>query len=251
MATRISTLSRAPSADWIAEHRRAWERKPALRSVYTRWFKRLRDACVPEGAIVELGCGAGFFKETYPEILATDVVENPYADRIVDATSLPFSDQEVGNILMIDVFHHLPGPERFVREVARVLRPSGRLIMIEPWIGFAGRILWTYLHHEDCDLSVRPGAPWGSGQKDPMMGNAALPYLYFRPGGHLETMGLPLRVIRRDPFTALPWLLSGGFQPLSLLPSFLAGTAEMVDRVLSLAPSLTATRCLVTVERTA
>ena len=55
-----------------------------------------------------------------------------------------------------------------------------------------------------------------------MEGNAALPYLYFRAGGHLERAGLPLRVVRREPFAALPWLLSGGFQPYGLLPEVVA-----------------------------
>jgi hypothetical protein len=82
-----------------------------------------------------------------------------------------------------------------------------------------------------------------------MDGNSALPYLYFRPGGHLDRMGLPLRVLRREPFAALPWLLSGGFQPYSLLPPSLIGVLERVDVLLSLVPALTATRCLLVVER--
>ena len=243
-------ISQAPPADWVAAHRSVWARKASLRKVYTYWFGVLRDACVQNAPIVELGCGPGFFKELYPEVVATDVAPSPYADRVVDAAALPFGDGEVGTIVFVDVFHHLPRPQQFLREAARTLRPGGRLVMLEPWMGLAGRLLFRYVHHEDCDLSVSPADPWGAGTKDPMQGNAALPYLYFRAGGHVEQMDVPLRVIHRQAFAALPWILTGGFQPISLLPAALVTAAELVDRLVSLVPSVTATRCFVVIEKT-
>ena len=235
--------------DWIAEHRRQWARKAGLRAVYGKLFRRLREACTPAGSIVEIGCGPGFFKELYPEVVATDVVPNPFAEHVVDAAALPFADGDVGNVVALDVFHHLLRPEEFLREVARTLGPGGRLVMIEPWIGLAGRFFWRYVHHEDCDLRVDPSMPWGHDAKDPMQGNAALPYLYFRSRGHLEDMNLPLRIVRREPFAALPWLLSGGFQPVNPLPAMLVDVIERIDTALSIVPSITALRCLLVVER--
>lgn len=61
---------------------------------------------------------------------------------------------------------------------------------------------------------------------------------------------MPLRVVRREPFAAVPWLLSGGFQPFGLLPGALAGAVEVVDRLVSRLPSVTASRCLIVVEKT-
>lgn len=246
----VRVISQAPPADWVAAHRNVWARKASLRKVYTRWFAVLRDACVPNAPIVELGCGPGFFKEIYPEVVATDVAPSPYADRVVDAAALPFGDGEVGTIVFVDVFHHLPKPEQFLCEAARTLRPGGRLVMLEPWMGLAGRLLFRYVHHEDCDLSVSPADPWNAANKDPMQGNAALPYLYFRAGGHVERVDVPLRVIHRQAFASLPWILTGGFQPVSLLPAALVGAAEFVDRLVSLVPSVTATRCVLVLEKT-
>jgi SAM-dependent methyltransferase len=243
-------VTRAPPGDWISEHRRLWARKASLRLVYRAWFAELRAACVPQTSVVELGCGPGFLKEMYPEVLSTDVVPNPYVDQIVDATALPFADGTVGNFVLLDVFHHLPRPQEFLREAARALRRGGRLVMLEPWVGLAGRVLYRYVHHEDCDLIVDPAAPWSGAHKDAMAGNAALPYLYFRPGGYLERSGLPLRVLRREALAALPWLLSGGFQPFSLLPPRALAAAAAFDRLLSRFPRLTATRCVVVLERT-
>jgi SAM-dependent methyltransferase len=240
----------APSDDWIAAHRAVWARKPALRAVYDRWFTALHEACTGATPIVELGCGPGFFKARHPDLIATDAIANPHADAVVEAAALPFRNGRVGGIVLVDVFHHLPRPRAFLEEAARVLRPGGRIAMIEPWVGLAGRLFYRFVHHEDCDLHVDPAAPWGTEGKAAMDGNAALPSLYFAPRGELHRLGLPLRVLRREPFAALPWLLSGGFQPAGLLPEPLLPALERVDRVLSAVPSLTALRCLVVVERT-
>jgi SAM-dependent methyltransferase len=244
-------LSAAPSIDWVVAHRDAWARKPSLRAVYRRWFRALRDGCADDGPILELGCGPGLFKELYPDVIATDADVNPYADRIVDAGALPFADGALASIVMLDVFHHLPEPERFLREAARTLRGGGRVVMIEPWLGLAGRLFFRHVHHEICDLRVDPAAPWAGPDKDPMHGNVALPYLFFQPGGHLERLDLQLRLVRREPFAALPWLLSGGFQSFGFLPLPLVGTAEGVDAIVSRLPRLTATRCLIALERDA
>lgn len=236
---------------WLARHRRVWERKPVLRAVYEGWFRRLRNACAPGLPVVEIGCGPGFFKERYPEVTATDVTANPHADRIVDAAALGFGDEEVASFVLLDVFHHLPAPEAFLRDATRALRRGGRIVLLEPWMGLAGRALYRYVHHEHYDLGVDPRLPWRDAQKDPMLGNPALPYLYFRPGGLLEHIGLPLRVVEREPLAGMAWVLSGGFQPVSLLPPRLVPLADATDRLLSRLSALTATRCFLVVEKVA
>jgi len=241
--------TRAPSDDWIAAHRTTWARKPALRGVYDRWFAALHEACASASPIVELGCGPGFFKDRHPDLIATDAIANPHADAVVEAAALPFGSGRVGGLVLLDVFHHLPRPLAFLEEAARVLRPGGRVAMIEPWVGLAGRLFYRWIHHEDCDLRVDPAAPWGGDRKGAMEGNAALPYLYFGPHGELDRLGLPLRIVRREPFAALPWLLSGGFQPGGVLPGSLLPAAERLDRLLSAVPRLTALRCLLVIER--
>jgi SAM-dependent methyltransferase len=241
-------ITKAPTADWISEHRRRWAVKPSLRMVYGRWFTLLRAACASRTPVVELGCGPGFFKEVFPEVVATDAILHPYAERVVDAGALPYGDYEVGNLVLLDVFHHLPQPAAFLREAARTLKPGGRLIMLEPWISWFGRVFFRFMH-EECDLDVSPEAPWQSAAKHPMEGNVALAYIFFRAGGFLEQMGLPLRVIRREPFAALPWIMSGGFQPVSLLPPVLVTPVEWFDRGVSLLPAITALRCLLVIEK--
>ncbi|MBI2376304.1 MAG: class I SAM-dependent methyltransferase [Deltaproteobacteria bacterium] len=234
--------------EFLREHREAWGRKPALRAAYRELFRRIRAECTPRDPIVELGCGPGFFKELHPDVVATDVFANPYADQQVDAGAMPFSDGSIGNLVMLDVFHHLEAPAKFLREASRVLEPGGRVVMIEPWLGLLGFVFYSFVHHEGCDRDVDVGLPFSSG-KDPMEGNAAVPHLYFRAGGHLETLGLPFDLKTRAPFAGLPWLLTGGFSGPSFAAPPLARAARALEPVLNRAPRALSTRCLVVLEK--
>ena len=46
-----------------------------------------------------------------------------------DAEALPFEPRSFDAVLCSNSFHHYPHPERFFAEVARVLRPGGRLVL--------------------------------------------------------------------------------------------------------------------------
>ena len=45
--------------------------------------------------------------------------------------SLPLDDASLDAATLILVLHHLPDPDKAVREVARVLRPGGRLLVVD------------------------------------------------------------------------------------------------------------------------
>ncbi|MGB3305282.1 MAG: class I SAM-dependent methyltransferase [Thermomicrobiales bacterium] len=65
---------------------------------------------------------AAFFKE-----LGLTNVET----RIADAEELPFADASFDIVTCRIAPHHFPRPDRFVSEVARVLRPGGRFVLID------------------------------------------------------------------------------------------------------------------------
>jgi demethylmenaquinone methyltransferase/2-methoxy-6-polyprenyl-1,4-benzoquinol methylase len=48
-----------------------------------------------------------------------------------DAASLPFADESVDAVLVVDALHHFGDPERAVESAARVVRPGGLLVVRE------------------------------------------------------------------------------------------------------------------------
>jgi SAM-dependent methyltransferase len=74
----------------------------------------------------------------------------PNLDIVCGANPLPFRSGSLGGVVMLDVLHHLPEPLEFLNEASRVLRPGGRLVMIEPCITCPSYLLYRYFHDEDC-----------------------------------------------------------------------------------------------------
>jgi SAM-dependent methyltransferase len=217
----------------LARHRAAWQARPELRCVYREWFERLLAAAAARRPVVEIGSGPGFFKECSPSLVATDVVPGLAVDVRCDADVLPFRSAGVGAIVMVDTLHHLPRPLDFLAEAARVLKPGGRLAMVEPWITAPSWVLYRYFHHEECRLGVDVARPFGSDAKAALEGNAAIPYLAL---ARLHEAGLPLHLVRAEPFVGLPYLATFGFKVEKPLPGFvqsLAGAAEAALRPLA------------------
>ena len=242
-----------PGLAILERHRAVWAKKPSLRRVYKSYFRSIIELCSGDRPIVELGAGPGFFKACCPEIIATDISPTPWNDAVVDACALPYDDASVGNLVMIDVFHHLENPHRFMEEASRVLKVGGRVIMLEPWTSPVGYLFYRYIHHEGADRHVNPRKPFAH-EKAAFDGNAALPKMFFARHNQDETPtygGGRLRLCSVRPFTAASWLLTGGFRPYGLLPAPLVPLARVIDAVLQPAAAICALRAIIVLQRTA
>jgi SAM-dependent methyltransferase len=59
---------------------------------------------------------------------------NPFLDETADLSrELPFPSSSFDTVLMTDVLEHLPDPVSAINQVARVLRPGGKLILGVPF----------------------------------------------------------------------------------------------------------------------
>src|SRR5437588_4962146 len=132
------------SPELIAVHRELLRTKPFLRALYDEHYRELARCLdgIPEGTVVEIGAGGGFLKKILPDAIATDLAPDAELDRVMSAERLDFPDRSVSAILMLNVFHHLPDPRRFLSEAVRVLKPGGRAVLIEP----AHTWLWSRLY---------------------------------------------------------------------------------------------------------
>lgn len=112
------------------------------------------------GDILELGAGTGRNLPHYPQdawVLASDISWNmlsqarstaqslgqqtPFA--LADAEDLPFRDGSFDAVVATGVFCCVPDPARGFREARRVLKPGGRLLLIEH-VRPSGMLGWLF-----------------------------------------------------------------------------------------------------------
>jgi SAM-dependent methyltransferase len=206
----------------LAEHRRVWDEKEALRLVYADYYRRLLGACPADGRILDIGGGSAFVKGFRGDIVTTDILPFPGIDVVADAHELPFADGTFSGLVMLDVLHHLERPVAFLAEAARVLAPGGRLAMMEPGISPVSWWFYHFLHQEPVNLSEDPFAMAARRpEKDPFDSNQAIPTLMFaRAKGlaRVAEMVPELTVVAVDWLSIAAYPLSGGFKPWCLVP---------------------------------
>lgn len=217
----------------LNEYRSTWNKKPLLRVVYDDIYDRIASVCV-RGRSLEIGGGIGQFKSRFPEVIATDIQSAPWLDVVTDAQSLPFPDNSISNIVMVDVLHHIEFPVLFLREAARVLRPGGRCIMVEPAITWGSSLFYRLVHQEPVRMRADPlveGPP--TADRDPYDSNQAIPTLLVsRERERLTKMIPTLSLIRTDWFSFIVYPLSGGFRPWTLLPTGIGSYLLAIEKKL-------------------
>jgi SAM-dependent methyltransferase len=225
------------------QHRRAWNSNRALRICYRDWYGIIRSnlPSLDLGPWVEIGSGPGLAREFIPEMLLTDIVQAPWHDRQALAESLPFPAASVGALVLFDVLHHVGTPPSFFAEAERVLRPGGRIVLIEPYASPISQVIYGHFHEEPSILSVDPLAPsgpsseQGNGEsKDPFTSNQAIPTLLFaRHGGRRFAQAFPgLVVTRLRRLAGFAYPVTGGFNRRPLLPFPLWRMLYFVEKLL-------------------
>jgi SAM-dependent methyltransferase len=94
------------------------------------------------GRLLDMGCGHVPLYDTYRDLVSENICidwlntahVNPYLDYTVDLTGvLPFENGSFDTVLLTDVLEHIPEPVNLMGEIARILRPGGKLILGVPF----------------------------------------------------------------------------------------------------------------------
>jgi len=220
-------------ADTLKSHGSIWKRKRVVRIIYDDFYDRIRRFARP-GLTIEIGGGIGNFKSRLVNVVSTDVQLAPWLDCVADAHQLPFADGTAANIVMVDVVHHIEFPSRFFREAERIMRPGGRLIMVEPAITWGSTFFYRFMHQEPVDMSADPladGIP--DPRRNPYDSNQAIPTLIAtREKERFLRLFPNFRISHVDYFSLVAYPLSGGFKPWSLIPVRLVKPVLTVEHLI-------------------
>ena len=244
-------MTQANPVDPLNNYADVWQRKPVLRVFYEDFYDRLAPECRP-GTTIEIGGGIGNLKQRLADVVATDIQFAPWLDCVADAQRLPFAAGAAANIVMVDVLHHLEFPAVFFREAARVLRPGGRVLMVEPAITYGSTLFYRLFHHEPVRTSAEAladGTP--DPRRDPYDSNQAIPTLLVtRERERFHARFPDLRIARVVWFALAAYPLSGGFKPWSLLTAGMARHLLRFERAVEpLIGRLAAFRVMIIIEK--
>ncbi len=219
------------------------QNKTFLRLFYRQVYNGYRDvisSCPKNGLLLEIGSGAGFVKEVCPQIKTSDLV-NYYdnLDYVMDATNMPFENNTVSGIFMMNVFHHIPNVEKFLSEAYRCLLPGGRLYLFDQHIGPFSFWIYKFLHNEKISATK---SEWQFRSTGPLSGaNGALAWMVFsRDKKKFSHLYPNFEIVRYKPCDPLKYWLIGGLKEWSLINSHrVYSFVDRVDRFLAkLFPSL-------------
>ena len=80
---------------------------------------------------LDIGCGTKQWNEYFKcDYIGIDIKFNSKADILASATNLPFSDNTFSFISIFSVIEYIEDDEKVLDEIYRVLKPSGKLLLI-------------------------------------------------------------------------------------------------------------------------
>jgi len=218
----------------LGVHRQIIRSNPLLQARYVfvyELFRSLDTGLAPlNRPALEIGSGAGFLKSYIPDVVTSDVVADEEIDRVEDACALSFADASLRAVYALGVLHHLPNPERFLREVDRVLVVGGRCVLDEPSSTAFGYFMNRHFNHEHTDKHAREWGIVGDGRLTGA--NMALPYIIFRRDRkRFEELFARLKIRRILYHDFLRYALSGGLSFRPFVPRGLFGAVNALEKL--------------------
>lgn len=216
------------------QHAGIIQSKVFLKNLYKDWYSNFlneMNSIPPSGKLVEIGSGGGFLKEVIPTVITSDILPLENCDMAFSAEALPFLDNELSALFMVNVLHHIPRPELFFKEAERTLMKGGVIVMVETANSFFSRFIYKNFHFEPFETK----AGWQLTGSGPLSdSNQALPWIIFERDRKIFDDSFPhLRVDKIKYHTPFRYLLSGGVSRKTIAPAWSFPFFTLFEKLIS------------------
>lgn len=214
---------------------------PNLRLLLQRRFDWMNRFIEPSHTGLEVGCGTGLSKQFIraEKYYLSDVSDYDWLDfKHVDALDTPFNGASFDFVVCSNMIHHVAQPLVFFREMSRILRPTGVLIVQEINASLAMRSVLRLMRHEGYSYlpNVFDETAICNDPADPWSANCAIPNLLFDDVERFERHVPDFEIVHQSfsEFTCM--LNSGGVIAKTVhlpLPNWMVNVLHRLDSVLT------------------
>ena len=147
-------------------------------------FSWMNDFINEEDIGIEVGSGAGFLKDFIKNknLKLTDLGNDKHLDfKNIDAQNTGFSNESFDYVIASNMIHHIPYPQKFFKEMNRILKKGGNLIIFESYCSIVFQLITIIMKHEGFDFTVNvwDDSKAASDENNAWHGNIAVPHLIF------------------------------------------------------------------------
>ena len=147
-------------------------------------FAWMNDFIEENHSGIEVGSGAGFTKEFIKNknFKLSDLSEDDHLDfKNIDAQKTSFQSGSFDYVIASNMIHHIPYPTKFFKEMSRILKKNGKLIIFESYCSIFFQLATIIMKHEGFDFTkdVWDEKHPKSDEENPWAGNIAVPHLIF------------------------------------------------------------------------
>tara|TARA_E500000178_G_scaffold296104_1_gene302182 strand:- start:4729 stop:5535 length:807 start_codon:yes stop_codon:yes gene_type:complete len=179
-------------------------------------FKWMNNFIEENDVGIEVGSGAGFSKDfiANKNLKLTDLGNDDHLDfKNIDAQNTKFEDESFDYVIASNMIHHIPFPIKFFKEMNRILKKGGKLLVFESYCSIIFQLATIIMKHEGFDftLDVWDEKEPKSDEKNAWHGNIAVPHLIFDNKEKFnENLGKYFRIEHEKLTECLIFLNSGG-----------------------------------------
>ena len=236
-SNRMKTISNTKIAREIYNSSKSKNLKFLLHQRFDWMNKYIKDDDIG----IEVGSGAGFLKDFIKNknLKLTDMSDDEHLHyKNIDAQNTKFEKESFDYVISSNMIHHIPFPNKFFREMNRILKKNGKLIIFESYCSVLLQLAVFAMRHEGFDFTVDV---WDekkpkSDEKNVWAGNIAVSNLIFDDKEKFkEKMGHLFSIEHEELVECFIFLNSGGVTSKTFsipMNNFFLKMLNIVDKIL-------------------